>query len=131
LGFGALQRGNAAEARRLLLAAQNAAPDDKIVLLTLAMACKECNDADGEASALTAALTADPNYLPALLARGAMLERQGHPEAPAAYADALKAAPEMAQHWPEAFRLQLEYAKMVVDKHQRDIFGALSNGSVS
>ena len=125
LGFSALQRGDAGKARLLLLAAQKAAPSDKVVALTLAMACKECNDADGEASALTAALTADPDYLPALLARGAMFERQGRPDTLAAYADALKAAP-MPQHWPPELRVQLEHAKAVVDKHRRDMPGTLS-----
>jgi len=127
LGFSALQRGNAAKARTLLLAAQKAAPQDKVVLLTLAMACKECNDADGEAAALTAALTVDPYYLPGLLAKGAMLERQSHPDAPIVYGNALKVAPPTPQHWPAEFRVQLEHARAVVDKHRRDVFNALSN----
>jgi aspartyl/asparaginyl beta-hydroxylase (cupin superfamily) len=127
LGFSALQRGNPAKARPLLLAAQKAAPEDKVVALTLAMACKECNDADGEAAALTAALAVDPYYLPALLAKGAMLERQADRDAPVVYGNALKVAPPMPQHWPPELHVQLDHAKTVVDKHRRSVFSTLSN----
>ena len=126
LGFSALQRGDVHKARQLLAAAQRAAPQDKVAPLTLAMACKECGDADGEAAALAAALTIDPYYLPALLAKAAMLERQGHLDAPTAYGNALKVA-QAPEHWPPEFRVQLEHAKKVVDKHRQDVFSALSN----
>src|SRR5690349_8529246 len=127
LGFSALQRGDAPKARQLLGAAHKAAPQDKVVLLTLAMACKECGDFDGEANALTGALTLDAYYLPALLAKAAMLERQGHPDTPTAYSNALKVAPQTQDQWPPEFRVQLEHAKRLVDKHRRDVFNALSN----
>ncbi|MFZ2029508.1 MAG: aspartyl/asparaginyl beta-hydroxylase domain-containing protein [Vitreimonas sp.] len=126
LGFSALQRGDARKAKTLLAAAQKAAPQDKVVPLTLAMACRDCGDGDGEAAAITAALAIDAYYLPALLAKATMLERQGHLDAPTAYGNALKVA-HAPERWPQELRAQLEHAKSVVDKHRRDVFSALSN----
>jgi aspartyl/asparaginyl beta-hydroxylase (cupin superfamily) len=127
LGYSALQRGDASKARLLLLAAQKAAPQDKVVLLTLAVACRECKDTEGEKAALASALTLDPRNLQALLAKGALLERIGHADTAAAYASALQVAPPLPQNWPQEFRAQLERAKEVSDRHRQGLFKALSD----
>ncbi|MFZ2031447.1 MAG: DUF4192 family protein [Vitreimonas sp.] len=119
LGFSALQRGDAAEARALLLAAHDAEPQDKLVLLTLATACKACLDDNAEASALNALLALDSDYLPGLLAKGAMLERQVHSDAPMVYQRAL----EVAQREPDSaqkFGVQLALARAAVEGKQTD-----------
>lgn len=126
LGYSALQRGDAVKARLYLVAAQKVAPQDKVVLRTLATACKECNDAAGESAALTSILTFYPKDLAALLAKGAMLDRLGHADATLAYTTALQAAPPLPEHWPERFRAQLERAKDVTDRHRQALFKALS-----
>ncbi len=125
LGFGALQRGDTAKARQMLNAAHKAAPSDKVVLLTLSMACKQAGDDVEEMNALTAALTIDPYFLQGLLAKAALLERQRHPEAATAYGNALKVAPPPSQ-WPAELRSQLEHATRLVAIHRQSLFSALS-----
>src|SRR5262245_18315085 len=44
LGNAAIRSGDAVKARRFLLAAQQAAPGDTVVLMALAAACRHCND---------------------------------------------------------------------------------------
>ena len=126
LGFSALQHGDTARARQMLSAAHKAAPSDKIVLLTLAMACKQAGDAVEEMNALTGALTIDPYFLQALLAKGELLERQRHPDAPIVYGNVLKIAPAPSQ-WPPEMRAQLEHASRVVEQHRQSLFRTLSS----
>jgi aspartyl/asparaginyl beta-hydroxylase (cupin superfamily)/Flp pilus assembly protein TadD len=94
LGQQSLRRGDARGAIEMLQRAVKAAPRDAIVALNLAFAHRAAGDAAGEMSALGAALAADPLCYPALLARGALLERTGQRrEAARSYRDALKLVP--------------------------------------
>ena len=127
LGYSALQLGDAVKARSLLLDAWRAAPEDRMVLLALAMACKECNDIQGEGSALRTLLDLYPKDLSGLLANADLLERIRHPSAPQAYANALQAAPSQPEKWPQQFRVQLERAKAFSDRHRQSLFKALSD----
>ena len=123
LGFHALQRGDVLGAVELLNAARNVAPSDHVVLMTLAAAHRQRNDAEAEYEAIVASLTVDPYFLPGLLAKASWLER--HADAVSAattFANALKVAPPES-HWPPNLRPNLEYAKRVVWKH-RDEYGA-------
>lgn len=127
LGFAALHAGDAERARSLLLTARMVAPQDKIVLMTLARACRDCKDTAGEAAAIAATLTVDPKFLPALLAQGALFERNGHPDAISAYTSALEAAPAREQDWPEELRPSLRRAKAAVERHKLSLFSALAD----
>lgn len=94
MGQRALQRGDVAGARALFERAARAAPKDPVVQLGLAFACRRAGDDKAEMAALTAALTADPYCYPALLAKGASLERHGlRRQAARLYKDALKIVP--------------------------------------
>src|SRR5262249_20717731 len=73
----------------------------------------------------TGALTIDPYFLQALLAKGELLERQRHPDAPTVYGNVLKIAPAPPQ-WPPEMRAQLEHARQVVDQHRQSLFRTLS-----
>jgi len=126
LGYAALQRGDAVRARAFLQAAREAAPHDKIVLMTLAKACRNCKDPNGEVAAISAVLALDPKYLPALLAKGALLERHKHADAVPAYIAALDTAPASPEHWPDDCRDLLHRAKAAVDRHKTALFNALS-----
>ncbi|MFZ2030653.1 MAG: aspartyl/asparaginyl beta-hydroxylase domain-containing protein [Vitreimonas sp.] len=125
LGSAALKRGDAINARTLLLTAQQAAPADVNVLLALATACRNCSDAQGEAGALSSILDIHPQHLPALLAMGTLLERAGHPEALTAHTRAVDAAPARPADWPQEFRAQLERAKAATDRHRQSRFNSL------
>lgn len=127
LGYSALQRGDAANARSLLFEAWRVAPEDRMVLLALAMACKDCNDIQGEGSALRTLLDLYPNDLSGLLANANLLERMGHPSSTQAYENALQAAPASPEQWPQQFRVQLERAKAITDRRRQALFKALSD----
>jgi len=75
-------------------------------------------DSAGEGAALTQALTIDPYFLPALLARAALLERSGHTrQAARVYNDVLTLVPNNAQ--PEPWLAEgLAHARLVVE-HNR------------
>lgn len=126
LGCAALQRGDAANARAFLHAANNASPGDKMILMTLARACRECGDIKGEGAAIATTLKLDPKYLPGLLAHGALLDRIGDPNAIHDYAAALEVAPKRPQDWPEDCRALLEQAVTVTTRHRQSKFNALS-----
>jgi aspartate beta-hydroxylase len=117
LGVHALQRGDGAGAHALLTAARKLVPNDLLVLMTLCAACQHLGLAEGEREAIEAALTVDPYFLPALLAKGRWLERFGTPSAAnAMFANALKVAP-APRDWPAGLRGDLEHAREVVAAH--------------
>jgi aspartate beta-hydroxylase len=117
LGVHALKRGDGAGAHALLTAARKLAPNDLLVLMTLCAACQHRGDSEGEREAIEAALTVDPYFLPALLAKGRWLERFGTPTGAAAmFGNALRVAPPV-RDWPAALRAELEHAREVVDRH--------------
>ncbi|MGH8239380.1 MAG: aspartyl/asparaginyl beta-hydroxylase domain-containing protein [Steroidobacteraceae bacterium] len=119
LGIHSLRRGDIAQGYQLLCAARAASPSDRLVLLTLSAACRERRDAAGEREAIDAALTVDPYFLPALLAKAGWIERHGSAAGAAAtYANALKIAPPQT-HWPTELRPQLEHACEAVGRHSK------------
>ena len=123
LGVHAFQRGDLKAAVDLLDQAATAAPRDPTIHLSLSVAYREGGNADGEWAALIAALTANPYFLPALLAKGEFFERLGRSkQAAEAYANALKVAPPVPQ-WPDALRAQLQHAKQVSDRYHQ-VFSA-------
>jgi len=93
-GQRALAQGDAAGAVQWLSRAAQVAPKEPLIPLALAGAQRALGDANAEARALEAALSADPYCYPALLAKGALLERTGHRrKAARIFADALKITP--------------------------------------
>lgn len=121
LGIHALQRGDADRGYELLCTARERAPADFVLLMSLVNACQQRGEAAGEREAIDAALSIDPYFLPALLARASWFERFGsRATAAATYANALKvASPET--RWPDTLRPQLEYARKLVDQRARSL----------
>lgn len=94
LGQHLLYRGQPQRAKLFLERALAADPSNPMVALNLSTALRALGDVQGEMDALVQALTIDPYFLPALLARGALLERVGQSRAAAKiYADALSILP--------------------------------------
>ncbi len=127
LGVHTLQRGDFSRARQLLLEAHQRAPDDLLVLMTLASACRFLKDRDGELAAIDATLARDPYYLPGLLARGFWLE--SHADASAAatvFRNALKVAP-VETAWPDFLREQLRHAREFTQRYSLDYERHLDN----
>jgi aspartate beta-hydroxylase len=94
LGQHALYRGEPQQARHLLERAALADPANPAVALNLSFVFRALGDAAGEGAALTRALTIDPYFLPALLARAGLLERSGHTrQAAKVYKDVLTILP--------------------------------------
>jgi aspartate beta-hydroxylase len=118
LGIHALQRNDVAEAARFLDSAAARAPTDFMTFQALVSARQRAGDAAGEHAAIERALTAEPYFLPALLARGSLLERHGtQAQAAAAFANALKVAPASEQYWPPQLAPALTHAKQVAERH--------------
>ncbi|HUQ52345.1 MAG TPA: aspartyl/asparaginyl beta-hydroxylase domain-containing protein [Gammaproteobacteria bacterium] len=118
LGVHALRRGDGGAARELLVAARAEAPNDRLVLMTLCAAQRHLGDAAAEREAIEAALTLDPYFLPALLAKSSWFERYGTAASAAAmFSNALKVAPS-PHDWPAALRADLEHAREVVASHR-------------
>lgn len=94
LGQEALQRRDFAQARAFLQRAAGAAPQNAVIPLNLAFVFRAMGDTGGEMDALTRALVADPYFYPALLSKGALLERLGQPrQAAQVYKDLLTILP--------------------------------------
>jgi len=120
LGVHTMQRGDFPRARQWLLEAHQRAPDDLLVLMTLASACRFMKDRDGEREAIDAALARDPYYLPGLLARGFWLEAHATAGAAATvFRNALKVAPPEAA-WPDFLREQLRHAREFAQRYSID-----------
>jgi aspartyl/asparaginyl beta-hydroxylase (cupin superfamily) len=117
LGIHALQRGDTETALQRLTAARTAAPSDFLTLMTLAAVHRQREDALAEREALDAALTVDPYFVPALLAKADWMERFSTPAAAAAlYNNILKISPP-EKDWPADFRSKLTHARDVVTRH--------------
>ncbi len=94
MGQRALLEGNAPQAISLLQRAAQAAPADPTIPLNLSFAYRALRDSSNELAALESALAIDPYFFPALLAKGAALERAGKSRlAASTYKDALIIAP--------------------------------------
>jgi len=110
----ALMRRDFVAARSFLERAANAAPKDPVIPLNLSFLFRMTGDAVAEDAALTAALTIDPYFFPALLARGLLLERTGFTrQAARIFKDVLTIAPPREQLSPE-LKERLDHAKAAV-----------------
>jgi aspartyl/asparaginyl beta-hydroxylase (cupin superfamily) len=119
LGVHAMRRGDNAGAVTLLEEAHARQPQDPFTLLTLAKARRGAGNDAGEGEAIDAALTIDPYYLPALLAKAQRFERLGNIAMAAFYSrNALKIAPP-EPHWPDVLRSQLTHAGAVFAHHSK------------
>lgn len=120
LGVHALHRRDLRGALDLLAMAESHAPGDPIVRMTTAVVFRDLGDREGEWRMIHAALESDAYCLPALLAKGAFLERQGDgPAAATVYGHALTILPEETR-WPSSLRDQFLHARTVVEAdHQR------------
>jgi aspartyl/asparaginyl beta-hydroxylase (cupin superfamily) len=94
LGCYFLYRKEAARARQLLEQAARADPTAAAIPLNLSHAYRALGDNTGELAAITRALTIDPYFFPALMAKAMLIERVGTSRAAAkAYKTALAIAP--------------------------------------
>jgi tetratricopeptide (TPR) repeat protein len=121
LGQHQLYRKDATGARTLLERAALADPANPFVPLNLAHVFRAMGDCAGEMEALTRALTIDPYFLPALLAKGALLERLGKRRLAAkVYADALSFAPadSLKESW---LAKPLENARAAVQENRQTL----------
>jgi aspartyl/asparaginyl beta-hydroxylase (cupin superfamily) len=119
LGQLALQRKDIAAARGFLQRAAKASPQNPVIALNLAFAARMTSDAKAELAALTQALTIDPYFYPALLARGALLERVGQRrQAAQNYKNVLATLPPPDQI-PKELQGAIAHARESVDANAR------------
>ncbi len=94
LGQHVLFRGNAARALPMLQRAAELTSNEPAIFLNVSFAYRALGDNAGELVALNQSLAIDPYFFPALLAKGAVLDRAGQKRAAAkTYQDALTIAP--------------------------------------
>ena len=94
LGQYQLQRNDPNGARTFLERAERADPASAIIPLNTSFTYYALGDSDNEMLCLERALTLDPYFFPALLAKGMLLERTGRPRAAAkVYRDVMTIAP--------------------------------------
>ena len=131
LGQHQLYRGDAMGALPLLHRAAEANPKDPAVFLNLSFAYRALGNSDQELAALQGALAIDAYFFPALLAKGAVLEKTGKTrQAADAYKNALLIAPPEDQ-LPEAVKTAMARARKAIadnraelDKFLSDRFGS-------
>src|ERR1700749_4428 len=131
LGQHQLYRGDAMGALPLLHRAAEANPKDPAVFLNLSFAYRALGNSDQELAALQGALAIDAYFFPALLAKGAVLEKTGkNRQAADAYKNALLIAPPEDQ-LPEAVKTAMARARKAIadnraelDKFLSDRFGS-------
>ncbi|MFM9862423.1 MAG: aspartyl/asparaginyl beta-hydroxylase domain-containing protein [Micropepsaceae bacterium] len=117
LGQRTLAAGDARAAIELLRRAASSAPKDALIPLSLAGAFRALGDTNSELAAYDQALSADPYCYPALLAKGAVLERLGKTRAAARiYADALKVTPAENRLSPDLQKL-VQRARVAVGEN--------------
>jgi tetratricopeptide (TPR) repeat protein len=125
LGQHALYRRQPQDGMALLTRALEADPGNPTVALNLAFAWRALGDTAREMDALVRALTIDPYFLPALLARAQLFERLGKPRLAARiYNDVLTIVPPGArvEPWLEE---QLALARKSVEANRAAIAAAL------
>jgi len=119
----AFRAGDLQRARSLLERLVAADGRDQQQWINLAVVCRGLRDDEGEANALTGALTVDPTDMLAQLLRGDLFERQGRRhEAARAFGAAAMAAPPMDQLDP-SLRPMLQRALAFQESYQRE-YGA-------
>jgi len=122
LGQHAFHRGDLARADAFLARAAMADPKSPLVPLNRSFVFQAAGDAAAEIAALTQALTIDPYFLPALLARATYYERQNQPrQAARLYKDVLTVAPADPPAWLvqplERARAAVEANSDALDRH--------------
>jgi aspartate beta-hydroxylase len=124
-GIHALRKGDAAEARVLLERSIAADPSHPAMFLNLASSLRSLEDAEGEGKALDRALALDPHFLPALLQKASLFERQGNTKRAARiYHRALNAIPP-GTTLPAAWQPLVERAQRVVLESLNELDGLL------
>ena len=121
LGIHALQRRDFTTASTLITQACEASPGDPFLWLTLSRAKLGLGDEAGEADAIARALSVDPYFVPAVLAKAQRLRRVGGNAASAAFyfRTAVRiAGPE--DQWPGVLRRQLAEARDIALAQSRD-----------
>jgi aspartate beta-hydroxylase len=78
-----MRSGDARRAREIYERAISLDGGSKVLWLNLATACRGLGDHEAEGAALERALSVDPRYVPALLQKGALMERLGNRKAAA------------------------------------------------
>ncbi|HYS45447.1 MAG TPA: aspartyl/asparaginyl beta-hydroxylase domain-containing protein, partial [Rhizomicrobium sp.] len=118
LGQHALYRGQPRQAKELLQKAAQADPGNPAVPLNQSFVFRALGEPAHEMAALTRALTIDPYFLPALLARAALLERAGNTrQAAKVYSDVLTIVPTGAR--VESWLVEpLAHARAVVENNR-------------
>lgn len=128
-GQRALAHGDPVAAVRWLSKAAEQAPRDAMIPLAWAHAERLRSNDAGEATALEAALKADPYCYPAILAKGALLERQGfRKQAARLFNDALKITPPEERLSPD-LRAMVERARAAVAQN-REALDAFLNAKL-
>lgn len=127
LGVHAFQRGDRRTALEMLQAAHRHAPRDAMIPLSIARVHRDAGQEAPEWEAITASLTIDPYFVPALLDKAEFLERR-HPSrvAAAAFGNALTVASDESQ-WPPVLRRRLEHARDVVRRDTEELASFLAH----
>lgn len=121
LGVHAYQRGDHSTALAMLGNAAAVAPRDPLIPLTLSVVHRALNDREREWRGILESLAIDPYFLPGLLSKAELLEREGKPKSAAAvFGDALRIAPPEPQ-WPAALRRRLTHARDRVERDREEL----------
>ena len=121
--LGAGQHGSAVALLRRAVAADASAPQ---LWYNLATALRAANDSAGEAEALDAALTRDPYFDHALLAKGRLLEDQGDETGALEHYQRLLAAVDPRQPMGPGFTAGLNHARAAIARANADIEARLN-----
>jgi aspartyl/asparaginyl beta-hydroxylase (cupin superfamily) len=125
LGQHALMHKDYVRARERLEQAARVVPDDPAIPLNLSFLHRATGDTEAEANALTASLSIDPYFYPALLAKAMLLERSGNKrQAARVYKDVLSIAPPDEQA-PADMRGALRRAREAVEHNAAELEGWL------
>lgn len=126
-GLDALSRGEAAEARDLLLRALEAGQNDAALLFGIAQACRQLADSRGAAAALDRLLRAEPRNLAALIQRGDLYADAGDSRAAVSfYQTALRVAPP-ANQLASAMLEEIERIRTTCERYAREFSNAISS----
>jgi len=125
LALQALQDNNLAEARRLIDLAAAGEPKIALVEANRALILREQGDLEGALEALQSAIERDPNFLPAMLDAGQLLDELGRPhEAAVQFRLALSKCPP-ASSLPPPLQQRVDAAQRFVDREQQALAAAI------
>jgi aspartate beta-hydroxylase len=124
-GQHALMHKDYVRARDRLEQAARVVPNDPAIPLNLSFLYRATGDTEAEAKALTAALSIDPYFYPAVLAKAMLLERSGNKrQAARVYKDVLSIAPPDEQI-PADMRGALRRAREALEQNAAELEGWL------